>query len=71
MTRAARDDIIARTQEFWSRRAGKDISEEDAREIIANTVGFFGVLREWAAKEKSETTGTQVASTRDPEASAA
>lgn len=32
---------------FWSRRAGRVLTSEDARESDANLAGFFRVLREW------------------------
>ena len=38
-------------------RTGRQLSDEDARTISHNLVGFFALLGEWASREgKSETT---------------
>jgi hypothetical protein len=47
--------LIARTRETWQARAGRSLSEEDAREIAENATGFFRLLLEWEAREKAET----------------
>lgn len=41
----------ARTIEVWGPRSSRVLTEEDARQIIENMVGFFGVLIEWKAKQ--------------------
>lgn len=46
------DDPIAETRELRSRQAGRPISEEEACEIIDNTVGFFEVLIDWHMADK-------------------
>lgn len=43
---------IARTQQIWQPRLGRDLTDEDAREIMHNVTGFFGVLAEWSRAEK-------------------
>jgi hypothetical protein len=43
---------IARTRQVWQPRLGRNLSDEDARQIIHNVTGFFGVLAEWARSEK-------------------
>lgn len=48
-------DIIEHTLNFWGKRAGKDLSREDAREMVANVAGFFQVLAEWDRKARMET----------------
>jgi hypothetical protein len=45
--------IINETAQFWSKRTGRELSEEDARQIIENMTGFFRVLSEWEAAERS------------------
>ncbi len=46
------DKRIKATADFWSRKTGKPVSKEDAREINANISGFFSVLRGWDEKER-------------------
>jgi len=36
-------------------RAGRNLSDEDAREIAENVTGFFRLLLEWGAREKELT----------------
>ena len=43
---------IARTRQIWQPRFGRDLTDEDARQIMHNVTGFFGVLAEWARAEK-------------------
>jgi len=42
---------IARTRQIWQPRIGRDITDEDARQIMHNVTGFFGVLTEWSRAE--------------------
>lgn len=53
----------ARTIEVWGPRSTRVLTEEDARQIIENMVGFFGVLIEWKAKqhESASTRGRSAA----------
>lgn len=39
---------IARTRQIWQPRVGRDLTDEDARQIMHNMTGFFGVLAEWS-----------------------
>jgi len=55
------EDTIRETAEFWSRKAGKRISDEDAREILVNISGFFSVLAEWDAVSQVDTMQTTAA----------
>ena len=48
---AANDNLIDRTREVWKPRIGRDLSREDARQIIENVTGFFDVLIEWSRVE--------------------
>lgn len=41
------DDLIDYTIKFWSPRYGREITREEAREILASLTGFFGSLLEW------------------------
>ena len=43
---------IARTRQIWQPRLGRDLTDEDARQIMHNVTGFFGVLAEWSRAEK-------------------
>ena len=49
---AANDNLIDETCEFWNQRLNRDLSREDARQIVANIGGFFLCLREWSREEK-------------------
>jgi hypothetical protein len=56
-TQAANDnlrrDLIQRTRRTWQPRLGRDLSCEDARQIIENVSGFFGVLADWARSDRT------------------
>jgi hypothetical protein len=47
-------DIIEQTIDFWRKRAGREVSSEDARQMVANVSGFFKVLAEWERKARGE-----------------
>ena len=40
-------DLIQHTIRVWGPRLGRPLSEEDARQILENVVGFFRVLHGW------------------------
>ncbi len=46
-------DRVRTTLRLWQPRASRALSHEDAREIAENLVGFFRVLAEWNATERS------------------
>jgi hypothetical protein len=48
---AANDNVIDRTRELWKPRLGRDLSREDARQIVENVTGFFAILIEWSRAE--------------------
>ena len=48
---AANDNLIDRTCEVWKPRLGRDLSSEDARQIVENVTGFFAILIEWSRAE--------------------
>ena len=43
---------IARSRQVWQPRIGRDLTDEDARQIIHNVTGFFRVLAEWSRAER-------------------
>ena len=43
---------IAQTRQVWQPRLGRDLTDEDARRIMHNVTGFFGVLAEWSRAER-------------------
>lgn len=47
------DKCIQATVDFWSRKTGQRVSEEDAREMNANISGFFAVLHEWDERDRN------------------
>ena len=50
--RAPSASLIERTLETWQQRAERRLTEEDAREIIANMSGFLLILVEWDARDR-------------------
>jgi len=44
-------ELIQGTIRFWEGRLGRQISPEDAREMIANVAGYFSLLSEWDSTE--------------------
>ena len=42
---------IARTRQIWQPRMGRDLTDEDARQILHNATGFFGILADWQRAE--------------------
>jgi hypothetical protein len=51
---SAADDnnLLERTVELWRPRLGRDLSREDARQIVENVSGFFAILAEWSRAER-------------------
>ena len=45
---AQNDNLIDHTCQVWQPRLGRNLSREDARQIIEDVTGFFNVLTEWA-----------------------
>jgi hypothetical protein len=60
---AVRKDLIARTQQTWRRRFQREISTEEARQIIENITGFFDILAEWSgdARASAKASGGEAA----------
>ncbi len=51
---AANDNLIDRTIKTWEPRLDRNLSREDARQIVENVTGFFSILAEWARAEMPE-----------------
>src|ERR1700726_1523915 len=45
---AANDNLIDRTIALWQPRLRRDLSREDARQIVENVTDFFKLLAEWS-----------------------
>ena len=58
---------IARTRQIWQPRFGRDLTDEDARQIMHNVTGFFGVLTEWVRTEKVAAADADNASPKEGE----
>jgi hypothetical protein len=51
LTDSAVSDLIKRTLEIWRPRAGDNLTNEDARQVVENVTGFFSILANWARAE--------------------
>jgi hypothetical protein len=49
---ALSDSFLEATIEFWQPSAHRNLTREDAREIVENMTGFFSVLRQWREAER-------------------
>jgi hypothetical protein len=49
--REAESQLLDRTLDIWQPRAKRLLTDEDARQIVANFTGFFQILSEWNAAE--------------------
>jgi hypothetical protein len=47
----ANDNLINRTRKVWQPRIGRNLTDEDARQISENVTGFFAILAEWSRVE--------------------
>lgn len=45
-------ELIEQTITFWQPRSARELTREDARQMIENVTGFFQVLAEWDAKAR-------------------
>jgi hypothetical protein len=55
--------LIDRTIDMWQPKSRRQLSREDARQIVENVTGFFHILGEWA---KAETLGSASDTDRRP-----
>ena len=65
---AANDNLLRSTGEVWQPRLGRDLSREDARQMVENVTGFFALLAEWSRAEMpspANDTGAPAASDND------
>jgi hypothetical protein len=44
---AANDSLIDRTIALWRPRLGRELTREDARQVVENVTGFFSTLHKW------------------------
>jgi hypothetical protein len=51
---ASADLSSSRTRELWQRRAAKQLSAEDLRQITENVTSFFSILAEWSRARSSD-----------------
>jgi len=49
-------DIIRQTIDFWQPYYHRTLSQEEVRDIIENTAGFFKILAEWERKAQEDDT---------------
>jgi hypothetical protein len=47
----ANENLIDRTIEVWQPRLRRELSREDARQILENVTGFFSLLSQWSKSE--------------------
>jgi hypothetical protein len=52
-------ELIAETQDVFGRRTGRNLTSEEARQILENLVGFFDTLNQWQREQHSERAPTQ------------
>jgi hypothetical protein len=48
---AANDNLTDRICQIWQPRLGRDLSRDEAKQIVANLTGFFSVLAAWSRAE--------------------
>ena len=48
-----RKQFLDATRQFWQSRTHTPLTHEDARQIAENISGFFRILSEWEAAERS------------------
>ena len=49
-------------RQFWSNRSGRDLTSEDAREIMETLYEFVQILMDWKLQEDREATEAQAES---------
>lgn len=54
---------MARTRGLWEKRAGRTLTDEDARAISENCLGFIKVLIDWARAETASSSTPAAGST--------
>ena len=46
--------FLNRSTSFWQPRTTRQLSHEDARQMVGNVSGFFRVLSEWATRDAGQ-----------------
>jgi hypothetical protein len=49
--RPPREGLLDATLAVWQPRADRNLTKEDARQIVENVVGFFDVLARWSVPD--------------------
>jgi excisionase family DNA binding protein len=44
-----RSPLLEDTARFWQPRASRTLTQEDARQMVENVVGYFATLQRWSA----------------------
>jgi hypothetical protein len=52
-------EILEQTLALWQLRSARTLVMDDARQILSNSCGFFGVLAEWMRAEQRDQDETQ------------
>src|SRR4051812_35396734 len=63
LSHAANDNLINRTHEVWQPRTRRNLTDEDARQISENVIGFFATLAEWSRAERPAAANDSTGST--------
>ena len=63
MTLASRSPAA---RQVWQPRIGRDLTDEDARQIMRNVTGFFGMLAEWSRAERLAAANDDAAAPAEP-----
>ena len=56
-TPTSTETLITDTLAFWQPRVQRELTGEDARQIVENLTGFFGVLERWQQQHKAAVRG--------------
>jgi hypothetical protein len=51
LSSAPNDTLIDRTLAVWRTRSQRELTREDARQIVENVSGFFSILYRWSRAE--------------------
>lgn len=51
------DDLVEDARRIFQKRADRNLTSEDARQMLENLTGFFSVLHEWDRERVRHETG--------------
>jgi len=54
------NELIDETRRVWEKRFGRVLTDEEARGLIENAVGFFRTLHGWKRREMREQGGNSL-----------